>query len=314
MGVRRKRLAAETENSFYYKVLSIKPVSIPKEELERMYYIELLSQRDIASRLNVGQTTIRRYMNKYGMVARPEKEAKSTCVFKEKLASLASRYSDEYTINRFNTCKNCGVQFGVTSKTRNRKYCSRECLYDHYQKAKEKRSKQYCEYCGNEIDVSANNRNYKRKYCKDCVSSRVWVHEDKIDTECAYCKTPMKVIKSRYDSSDNCYCSVECMASDYKIRFSGEASPTWRGGKSHHYSGNFFSARKQVRSRDGYVCRRCGISEAEYGRELSVHHIRSYRDFENKQDANQLDNLVSLCEPCHRFVHSRKNTNKEFIQ
>lgn len=104
------------------------------------------------------------------------------------------------------------------------------------------------------------------------------------------------------------------MANGYKTRFSGENSPTWKGGKSHHYTGNFYKARKEARERDKFTCQLCGITEEEYGHELSVHHIESYRHFKDKKEANKLDNLVSLCEPCHRFVHSKKNTNGVFIK
>ena len=41
--------------------------------------------------------------------------------------------------------------------------------------------------------------------------------------------------------------------------------------------------------------------------------IRNYRYFDNKTQANQIDNLVCLCNKCHSFVHSKQNVNKIYI-
>src|SRR5262249_34460522 len=54
--------------------------------------------------------------------------------------------------------------------------------------------------------------------------------------------------------------------------------------------------------RDGQRCRLCG-AEAAAGRSLHVHHIVPYRQFGGEapwREANQLDNLISLCAACHR--------------
>ena len=251
-------------------------------------------------------------MNKYGIVARSEKDAKSTDVYKAKTAELAKRYSEEYTIERYNECGFCGKPFPVNSSTKHKKFCSEECRKGFVERRRSDK-KFFCENCGKEIEYSES-RKYKRKYCDECASKRLWTKENKIDTECAYCHKKIRVIPSRYKSNQSCYCDVECMAKDYATKYSGENSPTWKGGKTHHYTGGFFSARNQARLRDGFTCQRCGITEDEYGKELSVHHLHSYRDYEDKTEANDLSNLISLCEPCHRFVHSNANTEKLFIQ
>lgn len=310
-------MAAEKGDSFCLLLLQgghIKRADIKEEDLRRLYVSDMLSQRDIAKKYHVGQTTIRRYMKKYGITARSSLDARSTPTSREKYAVFGKRYSVEYTKQRQNVCKFCGRPFTVNSATKNKKFCSKECLAEHYKTIKKNRPKQICAYCGSEITTGISDPAYKRKYCKQCVENRVWSRRDnRIDTECAYCHKPMKVIKSRYIANQNCYCSVQCMSDGYRGKFSGEQSPTWKGGKSHHYTGNFFRMRKLARQRDGYICQRCGISESEYGKELSVHHIRNYREFDCKEDANHLDNLISLCEPCHRFIHSNANKNKEYI-
>lgn len=56
--------------------------------------------------------------------------------------------------------------------------------------------------------------------------------------------------------------------------------------------------RQQVRRRDGFACRACGAREAQGPHD--VHHVQPFRSFRDPAEANRLDNLVSLCKPCHR--------------
>lgn len=78
----------------------------------------------------------------------------------------------------------------------------------------------------------------------------------------------------------------------------------------HDYGPNWTEQRARARARDGYRCQRCGISEAELGRELDVHHLIPFREFKydphdparaNRYlEANRLENLITLCPACHR--------------
>lgn len=74
-----------------------------------------------------------------------------------------------------------------------------------------------------------------------------------------------------------------------------------------YYGPNWYSQRKKARKRDNYRCQDCGIKEVNYGQELSIHHIKSFKSFNGDwKSANQLTNLISLCEyPCHRKRHSK---------
>lgn len=143
---------------------------------------------------------------------------------------------------------------------------------------------------------------------------RTEVFTKKIKTYCGYCGKELEVIPSRYENNLFCYCDKECMANHYAEIYSGENSPTWKGGKSCHYIGGFYHARKAARKRDNYQCQICKITEEEYGQQMSVHHIKPYRLFDDKVEANKLDNLVCLCEKCHRFVHSNANVDKIYLE
>lgn len=118
----------------------------------------------------------------------------------------------------------------------------------------------------------------------------------------------------KFNAHKYCYCDMECMSKHYAEIYSGENSPTWKGGKGHHYIGNFYHQRNKARNRDNYKCQLCGITEDEYGQQMSVHHIILYRHFKNKDEANELNNLICLCEKCHRFVHSNLNINNIFLK
>jgi DEAD/DEAH box helicase domain-containing protein len=55
--------------------------------------------------------------------------------------------------------------------------------------------------------------------------------------------------------------------------------------------------RKMVLQRDRYACQACGVVEGE--RPLHVHHKTPLRSFTSLEQANRLDNLVTLCPSCH---------------
>lgn len=102
-------------------------IKITKEKLENLYLNQELSTRDIAKQLNVGQTTIRRWLAKYNIKTRSTKEAMKTTVFLEKQKVLAERYKIEYTQDITKFCEYCGREFHVNGSHKKIKYCSKEC-------------------------------------------------------------------------------------------------------------------------------------------------------------------------------------------
>lgn len=139
---------------------------------------------------------------------------------------------------------------------------------------------------------------------------------DRIETECETCGEILQRRPSVVERRDNHFCSYACMGewrSEYKA---GENAPSWKGGGELYRGPNWIRQRERTLERDGYACVRCGRSEEEhfeeFGRQLSVHHIKSVREFyreagENKPnyaEMNLLDNLITLCVGCHRLVES----------
>jgi hypothetical protein len=94
----------------------------------------------------------------------------------------------------------------------------------------------------------------------------------------------------------------------------GELSPNWKGGstperQAFYNSPEWRSVCQAVWKRDVGICRRCGIHRNE-GVPMHIHHLITFINKKTRADAN---NLILLCKICHLWVHSNKNTKKEFI-
>lgn len=93
----------------------------------------------------------------------------------------------------------------------------------------------------------------------------------------------------------------------------GKNNPAWKGGRwvysGHHYGDNWHRQRRLSKERDNYTCQKCFVQFAKKSHNLHTHHIKPFRTFNyipgentNYIQANELDNLVSLCKICHTEV------------
>ena len=96
-----------------------------------------------------------------------------------------------------------------------------------------------------------------------------------------------------------------------------ENHPSFKGGltserQAVYSSSEWVEAVKFVWRRDNAICQRCRKShnETEVRGTFHIHHIVS---FQVKSLQTDPDNLVLLCNECHKFVHSKQNTEKLFI-
>jgi 5-methylcytosine-specific restriction protein A len=100
----------------------------------------------------------------------------------------------------------------------------------------------------------------------------------------------------------------------YGVR--GEANHNWKGGttperQSVYSSKEWVNAVIEVWKRDEAICQRCEMKKNKNNL-FHIHHIASFSDYPDLR--TEVSNLVLLCAPCHYFVHSKENTNKEFIK
>lgn len=68
------------------------------------------------------------------------------------------------------------------------------------------------------------------------------------------------------------------------------------------YGKTWDEIRSRVRRRDLFTCQMCGVTETD--RPHHVHHKIPFRNFQNPEEANRLENLVTLCPACHRRAES----------
>jgi len=69
------------------------------------------------------------------------------------------------------------------------------------------------------------------------------------------------------------------------------------------YGPEWNALRGRVIRRDGGTCQVCGTSGVE--RSLHVHHIQPFKSFPNRETANQIQNLITLCPDCHHQAEIR---------
>jgi len=67
-----------------------------------------------------------------------------------------------------------------------------------------------------------------------------------------------------------------------------------------NYGPRWAAVRKWVLDRDGYSCCSCGCSDEP----LDVHHRKKLVYFDRVEEANQPENLVSVCEECHGEIET----------
>lgn len=101
-------------------------------------------------------------------------------------------------------------------------------------------------------------------------------------------------------------------------KFYGRHGSTWKGGisperQAFYATPEWADAVKSVWHRDDAFCQRCGLDHRSIQRateQFHIHHIDSFMVRERRADVS---NLLLLCDKCHRWIHSRKNTEKKYL-
>lgn len=93
-----------------------------------------------------------------------------------------------------------------------------------------------------------------------------------------------------------------------------ESNPNYKGGvtperQSFYISSEWKRVRRLIWKRDKAVCQRCGQQKIDNA-SFHIHHIKSFAHQELRCDIN---NLILLCKPCHQWVHSKRNTNNDYL-
>ena len=112
----------------------------------------------------------------------------------------------------------------------------------------------------------------------------------------------------QYKKYTSRFCSKKCAIDIIGELHRGENHHNWRGGSENYYGPNWNYQKRKTRARDNNTCQVCGIRKDDLKKELDVHHIIPFRNFglDNYIEANNLNNLISLCHICHARITNGK--------
>ncbi len=198
----------------------------------------------------------------------------------------------------FSTCPNCSKPFRhMPAKNQpKRTYCSRSC------QMQARRITTTCPECGKEFWY---HKSWPRKYCsrKCSAANNAKPNLGIVEVGPQFCEQCGKEITTDKRTGRR-FCDLVCFGKWMSANNVGQNHPNWKGGYVPYYGPNWRNQRRNARRRDNYTCQRCGISEAELGKHLDVHHIHRFGDFgpDRYQEANCIENLISLCNTCHTLV------------
>lgn len=170
-----------------------------------------------------------------------------------------------------------------------------------------------CDYCGDEYEKYAS-RDGETRYCSmECKNNHIsveYVGENannwqggEVEVVCKNCGDGFSVSPS--DKDRRTCCSNECKGELYSEIREGEFFPWYDTDKTDRYGPSWPKQRQQALERDNYTCQACGLEEKEHWRGFPVHHIIPRKKFVDNsgefdhEKANELDNLVTLCDRCH---------------
>jgi DEAD/DEAH box helicase domain-containing protein len=79
-------------------------------------------------------------------------------------------------------------------------------------------------------------------------------------------------------------------------------SGAWNN-QANDYGSKWPQISRRIRERDQHRCQHCGIVETD--KAFDVHHLKPLKSFSSLQQANQAENLVTLCKACHRKAETK---------
>lgn len=168
-----------------------------------------------------------------------------------------------------------------------------------------------CANCGDKFEEYSNQvSNTDRPFCSRICNTEYWRGRERpelqkrAEVNCDTCNKTFEKRVCKLKRIENVYCSRECADTGHSENMKGEGNPKWNGGHINYYGPNWSEQRQKARERDGHTCQRCGVDKSNTDVSISVHHKTPFREFDDHEKANRLENLICLCRSCHGIVES----------
>lgn len=163
-----------------------------------------------------------------------------------------------------------------------------------------------CVICNKDMVIPYYQRKAKKTCSKECSNMKIRLQKLKgTYLQCDMCDK--LIYKMPTQLKRNNFCSYDCdRLYRSSVKSLGSHEKLLKERKK-YYGENWRQITRKVRLEQDHKCSDCNISEEEYGQKLSVHHIKPFITFNSAEEANIRDNLVGVCEPCHRKRHSGKD-------
>lgn len=250
------------------------------------------------------------------------------CYQEQRRANRKPKNAPQRSKKRFNlTCGNCGKDFTVATweMKADRKYCSKECFYKG---RREIRSLRKCQHCGKEFQpVPTETRRNPAIFC----SRRCHFEAKRVRHQCKTCGKFFQTTKSKADKG-NFYCSAKCSGEAKRLIIMRKCSYCGRSlarkpctnrknvfcnklchddwqreqsriklGDRMIYGADWRRQRQKALKRDDFRCKICGVRN-----NILVHHLIPLRVFRgDRERANALSNLLTVCAACHGRIEGK---------
>lgn len=202
------------------------------------------------------------------------------------------------------TCLHCGKSFEVFPsrvKYGEGKYCSGECSGLAHRKTTPMDKviiKEFlCKNCGKVFTKRNLWTGKEPQYCSRKCYRPIMSDNTHFARNCVQCGKPFVSKGQGWRQAQNRkYCSRQC----YALAHRGEGNCMWKGGHRDYRGENWREQRNFARLRDGNICQICHRKQRKSEPAFVIHHIKPFRQFNGDYlAANDLSNLITLCQQCH---------------
>lgn len=242
------------------------------ERLRTLYLEKELSQNQIAEKLGTSGSVIHRWLNRHDIETRKRGDTRSTSDTPWRDEDTMRQLYVEEGLSTYQIGEELGCSYQTAHDWLERHDV--ETRESPTQKAEKKRPPK--EELREKYESGLSTEELGEEYGVPQQTAWGWLEQYDIDR-----RLPGHLL-----SGEDSYAWVE-------ENIQTEYGPLWR------------EQREKAIERDG-ECVRCGMSREEHkeaiGRDITVHHLRKARKFEDLEDAHDLDNLITLCLPCHQAV------------